>query len=193
MKVVMTNIIDSIRGEYLRYRALAEAAIDQLTEDQLSAEGPNGGNSIAVICWHVSGNLRSRFTDFLTSDGEKPWRKREEEFQSRTVTLAELLAKWNQGWDVLLGMLANLTDEQLQLTVTIRGQTLRVHEALHRSLAHLSYHVGQIVYLAKSLRGEDWMYLSIPPGTSDAYNQAPKFERPAAQQAALSQNRGRET
>ena len=183
----MTNIIDSIRDEYLRYRALAEAAIDQLTEDQLSADGANGGNSVAVICWHVSGNLRSRFTEFLTSDGEKPWRKREEEFQARTVTRDELLSKWNQGWDALLGTLANLTDEQLQVTVTIRGQPLRVHEALHRSLAHLSYHVGQIVYLAKSLRGKDWKYLSIPPGKSDEYNQAPKLERPAAQQAALSE------
>ena len=184
---IMTNMIDSIRDEYLRYRALAEAAIDQLTEDQLSADGANGGNSVAVICWHVSGNLRSRFTEFLTSDGEKPWRKREEEFQARTVTRDELLSKWNQGWDALLGTLANLTDEQLQVTVTIRGQPLRVHEALHRSLAHLSYHVGQIVYLAKSLRGKDWKYLSIPPGKSDEYNQAPKLERPAAQQAALSE------
>jgi uncharacterized damage-inducible protein DinB len=179
----MTNITDSIRGEYLRYKALAEAAIDQLSDDELSAPGPNGGNSIAVICWHVSGNLRSRFTDFLTSDGEKPWRKREEEFQTRTVGRAALLSKWSEGWDVLLGTLATLTDEQLQLTVSIRGQALHVHEALHRSLAHLSYHVGQIVYLAKSFRGKDWKYLSIPPGKSDAYNQAPDLERPATTNA----------
>jgi hypothetical protein len=101
----MTNIVDSVRAEYLRYKALAEAAIDQLSDDQLSAQGPGGGNSIAVICWHVSGNLRSRFTEFLTTDGEKPWRKREEEFQARTVTRAALLSKWNEGWDVLLGTL----------------------------------------------------------------------------------------
>jgi len=183
----MTTVIESIRAEYLRYKALAEAAIDQLSEDELSAQGPNGGNSIAVICWHVSGNLRSRFTEFLTSDGEKPWRDREEEFQARTVTRAELLSKWDQGWDVLLGTLATLTDEQLQLTVTIRGQPLHVHEALHRSLAHLGYHVGQIVYVAKSLRGKDWTFLSIPPGESDAYNQAPSLERPASHQAALSE------
>lgn len=183
----MTNIIDSIRAEYLRYKALAEAAIDQLSEDDLSAQGPNGGNSIAVICWHISGNLQSRFTEFLTSDGEKPWRKREEEFQARTVSRTELLSKWDEGWDVLLGTLATLTDEQLQLTVTIRGQPLHVHEALHRSLAHLSYHVGQIVYLAKSLREKDWTFLSIPPGKSDAYNQAPGFERPATHHAALSE------
>jgi uncharacterized damage-inducible protein DinB len=169
----MTNFIDSIRAEYLRYKGLAEAAIDQLSDDELSAHDPNGGNSIAVICWHISGNLRSRFTEFLTSDGEKPWRKREEEFRARTVTRAALLAKWNEGWDALLGTLATLTDEQLQLTVTIRGQPLRVHEALHRSLAHLSYHVGQIVYVAKATRGKDWKYLSILPGKSDTVNQAP--------------------
>jgi uncharacterized damage-inducible protein DinB len=173
----MTNFVDSIRAEYLRYKGLAEAAIDQLSDDELSAHDPDGGNSIAVICWHLSGNLRSRFTEFLTSDGEKPWRKREEEFRARTVTRAALLAKWNEGWDALLGTLATLTDEQLELTVTIRGQPLLVHEALHRSLAHLSYHVGQIVYIAKATRGKDWKYLSIPPGKSDAVNQAPTPER----------------
>jgi uncharacterized damage-inducible protein DinB len=183
----MTTIIESIRGEYLRYKALAEAGIEQLSEDELSTPGPNGGNSIAVICWHISGNLQSRFTEFLTSDGEKPWRARDEEFQARTVTRADLLSKWNQGWNVLLGTLATLTEEQLQLTVTIRGQPLRVHEALHRSLAHLSYHVGQIVYVAKSLRGKDWTFLSIPPGKSDTYNQTPALERPAFYQAALSE------
>lgn len=162
----MTSIVDSIRAEYLRYKALAEAAIAQLGEDEFSAPGPNGGNSIATLCWHISGNLQSRFTDFLSSDGEKPWREREEEFQDRAVTRAELLSKWAQGWDVLGATLKTLTDEQLQLTVTIRNQPLRVHEALHRSLAHLSYHVGQIVYIGKSMRGKDWTYLSIPPGKS---------------------------
>lgn len=168
----MTSIIESIRAEYLRYRVLAEAAINQLSDADLSAQGPNDGNSIAVVCWHISGNLRSRFTDFLTTDGEKPWRAREEEFQHRTVTRAALLSKWDQGWEILLGALATLTDEQLQHTVTIRSQSLPAHEALHRSLAHISYHVGQIVYVAKSLRGKDWTFLSIPPGQSDAYNRA---------------------
>jgi uncharacterized damage-inducible protein DinB len=183
----MTNLIDSIRAEYLRYKSLADAAIDQLKDPELSAPGPRGGNSVATICWHVSGNLRSRFTDFLTSDGEKPWRQREEEFQARTVSRDELLSKWAEGWEALLGALESLTDEQLHLTVAIRGQPLHVHEALHRSLAHVSYHVGQIVYVAKEVRGKDWKYLSIPPGKSDAYNQAPKYERPAAHQAALSE------
>ena len=187
----MSQVIDSIRAEYLRYRALAEAAIEQLAEPELSAAGPNGGNSVAVICWHVAGNLRSRFTDFLTSDGEKPWRQREEEFQARTVTRAELQAKWNAGWDALLGALATLGDDRLQQTVTIRGQPLEVHDALHRSLAHVSYHVGQIVYLAKALRGAEWRYLSIPPGGSAAYNQAPTHEKPSAHGAALDARRPR--
>jgi len=182
----MTTFIDSIRDEYLRYKTLGEAAIDQLSDDQLSTRGPNGGNSIATICWHISGNLKSRFTDFLTTDGEKPWRQREEEFEARTVTRSELLSKWNEGWDVLLGTLSTLTDKRLTKTVTIRNQPLAVHEALHRSLAHLSYHVGQIVYAAKAMRGKDWKYLSIPPGGSAVYNQAPTSEKPAAHQAALS-------
>jgi hypothetical protein len=166
----MTSITESIRTEYLRYRKLAEEAMAQLGDGDLSAAGPNDGNSIAVICWHISGNLRSRFTDFLTSDGEKPWRVRDEEFLARKVTRAELLAKWNEGWEALLDALASLTDEQLQHSVTIRHIPHQVHEALHRSLAHVSYHVGQIVYLAKSMRGPEWTYLSIPPGQSEAVN-----------------------
>src|SRR5215813_6804537 len=107
------TIIDSIRKEYDVYKSLGERAIAQLSDAQLSESGPNGGNSIAVICWHISGNLKSRFTDFLTSDGEKEWRNREEEFVSRTVTRDALLAKWADGWDVLLKTLAGLTDAEL--------------------------------------------------------------------------------
>ena len=181
----MTTMIEAIRAEYLRYKALADAAIRQVPDADLSVAGPNGGNSIATICWHVSGNLRSRFTDFLTADGEKPWRRREEEFEARTVLRDELLAKWEQGWEVLLGSLAEVTDRQLAGTITIRGQELGIGEALLRSLAHTAYHVGQIVYVAKLLRGSEWVYLSIPPGGSDAYNQNPKGERAAGHAAAL--------
>src|SRR5437762_2650576 len=170
----MASVIQSIAGEYRRYKALAEGALAQLSDGEICTPAPGAGNSIAVICWHISGNLRSRFTDFLTTDGEKPWRERDEEFQPRTVSRAELLAKWEEGWGVLFGTLASLTDEQLQLTVTIRDQPLRVHEALHRSVTHLSYHVGQIVYVAKAMRGTAWISLSIPPGQSKAYNQALK-------------------
>lgn len=175
----MTPLVDSIRTEYVRYKGLAEGAIEQVGDDELSASVMNGGSSIATICWHISGNLSSRFTDFLTTDGEKPWRKREEEFASRKVTRADLLSKWNEGWDVLLDTLAGLSDDQLSLIVKIRRQELRVHEALHRSLAHLSYHVGQIVYIAKAFRGEEWKSLSIPPGKSDEYNKNPVLEMPS--------------
>jgi hypothetical protein len=181
----MTTVLESIRDEFLRYKALAEAAMAQVSEADLSAAGSNNGNSIAIICWHLSGNLRSRFTDFLTSDGEKPWRKRDEEFEPRAVTREELLTKWQAGWDVLLEALGTLTDTHLSGTITVRQQPMLVHEALHRSLAHLAYHVGQIVYLSKALRGADWTYLSIPPGQSDAYNQNPTGERPSAHTAHL--------
>src|SRR5436190_22550656 len=158
----MMTIVESIRAEYLRYKTMAEAAVGQLSDEQLADHTSANSNSIATICWHVAGNLRSRFTDFLTSDGEKPWRHRDEEFQARAVTKAELLQKWEEGWAALLDALSTLGDEQLHGTVTIRRQTLEIHEALQRSLAHVAYHVGQIVFIAKSLRGIEWGYLSIP-------------------------------
>ncbi|HET7599647.1 MAG TPA: DUF1572 family protein [Gemmatimonadales bacterium] len=181
----MNAIVASVRAEYVRYKALAEAAIEQLSESELAPPPAGGGNAVAVICWHVAGNLRSRFTDFLTADGEKPWRKREEEFAARTVSRAELLAHWERGWAPLLETLNALTDADLERTVTIRGQPLRVHEALHRSLAHTSYHVGQVVYAARAIRGGSWRFLSIPPGQSDAYNANPAFEKPDAHAAKV--------
>jgi uncharacterized damage-inducible protein DinB len=184
----MTNLIGSIRAEYVRYKALADAAIAQLSEADLAAGGPGHGNSIITLCWHISGNLQSRFTDFLTTDGEKPWRQREEEFQRRTTSRADLLAKWDIGWSVLLETLGTLSDDDLDRTVTIRGQAMRVHQALHRSLAHTAYHVGQIVHIAKTLRGDAWTFLSIPPGKSDEYNRNANRELPSAHAAAL-QNR----
>ncbi len=173
-------MIGAMRAEFLRYKALGEKAMAQLGETELSATPSGGGNSIVVICWHVSGNLRSRFSDFLTSDGEKPWRVRDEEFTPRHVTADELRAKWNEGWDVLLGTLQTLDDAQLDATVTIRGQSLLVREALLRALAHVSYHVGQIVYAAKAIRGSEWQSLSIPVGQSDQYNHEPILDRPPA-------------
>jgi uncharacterized damage-inducible protein DinB len=167
----MNTLIKSIDAEYRRYKALAERALEQVSDEQLSLPSPSDDLSLAVICWHVSGNLRSRFTDFLSADGEKPWRHRDEEFEGRTVSRQELMAKWEQGWAVLLETLNGLTDEQLNDAVTIRSQSLHVHEALHRSLAHTSYHVGQIVFLAKALRGAGWTSLTIPRGQSDAFTQ----------------------
>lgn len=173
----MRDIVGSIQSEYVRYKGLADKSLEQVDESDLSKPGPNGNNSLAVIAWHVSGNLKSRFTDFLTSDGEKAWRHRDEEFDDRAVSRAEMQVKWSEGWNVLFATLDTLTDEDLHRTVTIRGQQLHVHDALHRSLAHTASHVGQIIYLAKSLRGSEFSTLSIPRGQSAAYNQNPTKER----------------
>jgi hypothetical protein len=188
----MNTLVKSIEGEYLRYRALAESALAQVPDAALCAPGLAGGNSLAVICWHVGGNLASRFTDFLTSDGEKPWRDRDAEFAARTVTRDELMAQWNRGWTVLLETIAHLSDGDLSRTVTIRGQPLLVHEALHRSLAHASYHVGQIVYLAHIVCGEEWKYLSIAPGASAQYNANPQYEKAGLHAARLGAEAPRE-
>jgi hypothetical protein len=181
----MNTLIKSIEGEFRRYKSLAEGAFAQVPEAALSASGLNEGNSLAVMCWHISGNLKSRFTDFLTSDGEKPWRQRDEEFKARSVSREDFVSKWEDGWSTLLGTLSTLHDADLVRTVTIRGETLAVHEALHRSLGHTSYHVGQIVYLSHAIVGTGWKYLSIPPGGSAAYNAAPDREKPAAHAAAV--------
>jgi uncharacterized damage-inducible protein DinB len=155
-------VISSIESEYRRYKTLGERALAQMADDQLVYAANEESNAATTIVWHISGNLESRFTDFLTTDGEKPWRKRDEEFDARRVTRAELLEKWERGWRVLTDALAALTDADLSRIVAIRSEQMPVHQALHRSLAHTSYHVGQIVYLAKSLQGESWTTLSIP-------------------------------
>ena len=179
----MGPMVQSITGEYTRYRALAEGALAQLSDAQLAEPTPGNGNSVATICWHVAGNLRSRFTDFLATDGEKPWRQREEEFAARHVTHAALMAHWERGWGALFDALATLDDSMLGRTVTIRQQPLTVDQALLRSLAHVSYHVGQIVFAARMLQGAEWRFLSIPPGQSDAYNAKPTSETPTAHAA----------
>lgn len=185
-------IVESIRGEYLRYKKLAEAGIAQVPDDRLSAMASDQSNSIVTICWHISGNLKSRFTDFLSADGEKPWRNRDEEFDARNVTRAELLRKWEDGWNTLLAALSEVSDDMLSREVTIRGQSLSVIEALHRSLAHTSYHVGQIVYLAREAAGEKWTSLSIPKGQSAAFNLKPGGQTPQEQIARLATGESRD-
>ena len=147
------SVIQSLQDEYRRYKALAEAAIAQVGDEELSSAGHDGGNSIEMLIRHLAGNLKSRFTDFRTSDGEKPWRRRDDEFESTMMTRNELMQTWEEGWGVVLGELAALTDADLGETVTVRQQPLRIDEALHRSLAHTAYHVGQIVFMAKALQG----------------------------------------
>ncbi|MEM7416884.1 MAG: DUF1572 family protein [Gemmatimonadota bacterium] len=173
----MRDVIGAIEGEYRRYRGMGHCTIEVLNGGQLCTRVSRNSLSIATIVWHVSGNLRSRFTDFLTSDGEKPWREREDEFSVRTVTQPEVEAKWEEGWDVLMDTLATLNDDDLVKTVKIRNLELTVAEALQRSLAHTSYHVGQIVFLGKMIAGDQWRYLSIPPGGTAAYNADPTLEK----------------
>ena len=124
-------IVESIKSEYLRYKSLAEGAFEQTTEEGLNTIFGEDNNSISVIVFHISGNLKSRFTDFLTTDGEKTWRQRDTEFIEREVSRSELIRKWNEGWNVLLNTLNELTDSDLDKTVTIRGKELTVAEALH--------------------------------------------------------------
>jgi uncharacterized damage-inducible protein DinB len=186
------TVVALIEAEYHRYRILGERAFSQLDAEDLVA-GSEHAISIATIVWHVAGNLESRFTDFLTTDGEKPWRNRESEFESRDVSSSEVAAKWDRGWGVLFDALEELTDDDLTSSVTIRSVPHRVDEALLRSLAHAAYHVGQIVYLAKSFRGDDWEYLSIPPGQSEAYNANPMLEKSLTYAENVRKAQGRES
>jgi hypothetical protein len=179
------SVITSILDEYKRYRALAEAAIGQLDDAELLRLGPAGGNSIDILIRHLAGNLKSRFTDFRTSDGEKPWRHRDDEFEAASLSRAELMAGWDAAWATVLGEVSKLTDDDLGETVTVRRQPLRIDEALHRSLGHTAYHVGQIVYLAKEMRGAAWRTLSIPKGKSEEYNRSATRETAAAHAETL--------
>lgn len=158
----MREIILSIERELRRYKKLADGAFAQVGDEQLAQTIGEDGNSIAILVWHLSGNFKSRFTDFLTTDGEKPWRQRESEFDSRQVRHEELLAKWEDGWTTLFDAVGQLTDADLNKRVAIRGESLSVSDALLRALAHTSYHVGQIVLLGKSFRGAEWQTLTIP-------------------------------
>ncbi len=174
---VMRHVISAIEGEYRRYRALGEGTMDQLTGGQLCTRVSDNSLSVATIVWHITGNLASRFTDFLTTDGEKSWREREDEFAVRTVTKEELSERWSAGWSVLESALSELSDADLGRTVVIRGVEFTVAEALERSLGHTAYHVGQITFLGKMLAADGWTYLSIAPGGTADYNANPTHER----------------
>ena len=174
-------MLESIAGEYRRYRSLGERALAQVAGDRLHERAGPDGNSLDVLFRHVGGNLRARFTDFLTTDGEKPWRQRDGEFEERRATREEMLAIWSTGWDTLAATLRSLTPDDLEREVTIRDVPLSVTQALHRSLAHTAYHVGQIVQLCRTFVGEDWESLSVPRGASEAYRRNPTNEKPPDQ------------
>jgi uncharacterized damage-inducible protein DinB len=173
----MSGLLTDFVDEYRRYRMTGERAIAQVPDAALDVVSAPDGNSVAMLVRHMSGNLASRFTDFLSADGEKPWRERDAEFEARAYTREEMDALWRDGWQVLETTLAGLTEADLAATVRIRGQPLTVHAALARSLAHVSYHVGQLVLLARMHAAEPWRWISIPKGASDAYNARPDMER----------------
>lgn len=164
-------------NEFSRYQNLLEKTIAQINEKEFFKVVGHEGNSIAVILKHLSGNLTSRFTDFLTSDGEKPWRNRDTEFDVHGMNKAELMESWNKAWSVLENAVFTLDTADMNRTVTIRSVQFTVEEALARSLAHFAYHVGQIVFMGKIFKAEEWQYLSIAPGKSKEYNSNPTKEK----------------
>jgi hypothetical protein len=160
--------------ELKRLKGLADASFAQLSAEQLFAELAPGDNSIAVIVKHVSGNMRSRFKDFLTTDGEKPDRNRDGEFEvSGADTREALLHAWDQAWTLLFAELGALNEEDLSKTVRVRGEEMTALQAISRQLSHYAYHIGQIVYVAKHLAGAHWKTLSVPRGQSAQFNRSP--------------------
>lgn len=158
----MENYLSSIKKQLNHYKKLAESAIEQVNEEELFWKFNDESNSIAVIVTHTAGNMISRFTDFLTSDGEKPWRNRDAEFDNKEVSREDLLLRWRQGWECLFQAIDMLQPEDLKRIVTIRDKDHTVVEALQRQLSHIAYHVGQIVFIAKMIRDDKWKTLSIP-------------------------------
>ena len=165
------DIIKDFSKEYSRYKTVGLKALAQVPDARLHEIAGAEGNSIAIIVQHISGSLKSRFTDFLTTDGEKPWRNRDSEFETLDNSRKDLEEMWAIGWGVLEDQLARLTDNDLPREVFIRGEAWSVHGALARSLAHVSYHVGQMVTLARLLCSSEWQWVTIPKGKSQEFNQ----------------------
>lgn len=153
------------------YKGLGEKAIAQLSDEHINWKPNEASNSVALIVHHLSGNMLSRFTDFLTSDGEKPWRNREAEFEVGYKDRAEMMQAWEKGWNQLFTTLDSLGEGDLEKIIYIRNEGQTVMDALQRQLAHYPHHVGQILYIAKILKGDAWQSLSIPKGGSASYNQ----------------------
>jgi hypothetical protein len=171
-----TAYLESIEKHFRSYKSLAEKAMDQLTEAEMLWQPTPNSNSIAIILNHLHGNMKSRFTNFLTEDGEKPWRQREAEFSSPAgwhpagEWKRKAMDDWEDGWNCLFEAIKNLTPDTLLQEITIRNEPHLAMDALNRQLAHYSSHVGQIVYLAKMCREENWQNLSIPKGGTEAFN-----------------------
>jgi len=171
------DYLSSIKRQFAYYKLLGEKTFSQLSDEQLFNQVEEESNSIGMVVKHLWGNMLSRWTDFLTTDGEKVWRKREKEFDNDITTREELMFKWNEGWACLMDALNSLTGNDLNKDIFIRNQGHSVVEAINRQLAHYSYHIGQIVFIGKMESGSQWNYLSIPRGKSKEYNDL-KFSKP---------------
>ncbi|TWV97966.1 DUF1572 family protein [Chitinophaga pinensis] len=163
--------LDSVLKRFAYYKSLGDQTIGALTAAQLHWQPEGEPNSIYLIIKHMSGNMRSRWTDFLTSDGEKPWRNRDVEFEADEIPEATIRQLWEDGWKCMLDAIAALQPEDLEKTVYIRSEPHIALDAINRQLAHLPYHVGQIVYIGKMIKKNDWQSLSIPKGKSQDFNQ----------------------
>lgn len=164
------NYLDSVKKQFSYYKMLGEKAIDQLPDDKLFWQCNEESNSVASIVKHLSGNMLSRWTDFLTTDGEKDWRNRDEEFENDMQTRDAVLDKWNSGWNCLFNALNSLTQDDLKKEIFIRNEPHMVIEAINRQLAHYPYHVGQIVFIGKMICGSNWKSLSVPKRKSQEFN-----------------------
>jgi hypothetical protein len=178
----MTNdYLKSIKKQFEYYKMLGEKTFAQLSDEYLFWKYNEESNSIATIVKHLWGNMLSRWTDFLTTDGEKEWRERDAEFENDIESRAELLAKWNEGWTCLFNAINSLSENDLTKEIYIRNQGHSVLEAINRQLAHYPYHVGQIVFIGKMACNQNWTSLSIPKGNSKEYN-TDKFSKPKQKQ-----------
>ncbi len=161
------------------YKDLGEKTFEQLEENDLHYLPTSESNSIAIIIQHLTGNMLSRFTNFLTEDGEKEWRQRDDEFEIHNYSKQQIIDLWNKGWECCFGALESLTENDLVTMIYIRKEPLTVVDAINRQLAHYSYHIGQIVYIGRMIKNKDWKSLSIPRGQSLQYNPGEQLKDPA--------------
>jgi Protein of unknown function (DUF1572) len=168
--------LDSAKRQFTMYKQLGEKAIAQIDDKELAWQANEDSNSIVTIVKHMWGNMLSRWTDFLTTDGEKPWRQRDAEFENDTWDRETLIRKWEEGWQCLFNALNSITDTDLEKIIYIRNDGHTILEAINRQIAHYSYHVGQIVYISKLRSAKEWQSLSIPRNKSNEYN-AGKFSQ----------------
>mgnify|MGYP000881503433 FL=1 len=171
------NYLQSAIKQFEYYKSLGDKTFAQLTPEKLFWQYNDDSNSIAIIINHLWGNMLSRWTDFLTTDGEKEWRKRDAEFENTVSSEEELMKRWEEGWKCLFDALNSITNDDLEKEILIRNEKHTIAEAINRQLAHYPYHIGQIVFLGKMLSDNNWKSLSIPKGKSDAFN-ADMFSKP---------------